>query len=177
MLCRIRRIHLEEDLPAQQYQPEEDTWVQNPDADPLRPPDPEEKAGKGKKTSDSLKTESPRRSFPRLCRVRSRSDFLRAQQGGIRVQGRHLVLLSVANGLTTTRFGQTVSRKHGNAVSRNRIKRRIREIQRLNRDRFIPAYDIIVIPRKGAQSARFADLERELLELAGQAGLLLGKDQ
>lgn len=69
-----------------------------------------------------------------------------------------------------------MSRKLGNAVSRNRIKRIIREIQRLNREHFLPGYDVILIARRGARSARFADLEREFLELADHAGLLLGVD-
>ena len=55
-----------------------------------------------------------------------------------------------------------VSRKVGNAVHRNRIKRRIRALfQRMRTDLRV-ALDVVVIARRGAAEASFADLERDL---------------
>jgi len=70
------------------------------------------------------------------------------------------------------RLGVVASRKTGNAVKRNRAKRRLREAFRLNRHRFRGKVDIILIARRAIIQAAWKDIEQELLDLAGRAGLL-----
>jgi len=64
-----------------------------------------------------------------------------------------------------------VSRKVGNAVKRNRVKRKIKEIQRLNRNETTAGSDIVVIARQAAANARFGELETEYMKLIRLAGL------
>jgi len=59
------------------------------------------------------------------------------------------------------RLGLTVSRRVGNAVQRNRVKRRLREFFRLNKDR-LPVADIVIIAQPGAAELDCQALDREL---------------
>jgi ribonuclease P protein component len=61
-----------------------------------------------------------------------------------------------------SRIGITVSRKLGEAVSRNRIRRRTREVVRKNWDELGSGWDIVLNPRRTVLEADFADLEQEL---------------
>jgi ribonuclease P protein component len=61
-----------------------------------------------------------------------------------------------------SRLGITVSRRVGDAVARNRIKRLVREFFRHNQTRIRPAQDVIVIARPGADGATYTDVQREL---------------
>ena len=70
------------------------------------------------------------------------------------------------------RVGFTVTTKLGKAVVRNRIRRRLREIYRLNEARFSPGWDIVVVARSKAVTASFDALQRGYLSLARKAGLL-----
>ncbi len=83
-----------------------------------------------------------------------------------------LVLYARRNRTGTNRVGITVSKKLGHAVVRNRIRRRLREIYRLNEERFAPGWDIVVVARTKAIEAAFPELTRAYLSLAGKAGLL-----
>ena len=64
------------------------------------------------------------------------------------------------------RIGFTVSNKVGNAVVRNRIRRRLREIYRLHESEFRTGHDIVVVARMRAATADYVRLERELLRCA-----------
>jgi ribonuclease P protein component len=88
--------------------------------------------------------------------------------------GRYLIILSMDNELPTSRFGITVSRKTGNAVTRNRIKRRIRDLQRFNRDSVVPGKDIVVIATRKASEATFEKMKIEYTDLIKRAGLSRG---
>ncbi len=70
------------------------------------------------------------------------------------------------------RLGITVSTKVGCAVIRNRVRRRIREAFRLNESRFIESVDIIIVARVRASVATYAQLEKSLLTLADELGVL-----
>jgi ribonuclease P protein component len=59
-------------------------------------------------------------------------------------------------------LGLTVPRAIGNAVVRNRIKRRLREAFRMHRAEIGPQWDIVLNPRRAALHASFAELEQAL---------------
>ena len=86
-----------------------------------------------------------------------------------------LVLYARKNRTDSNRVGITVSKKLGKAHIRNRTRRRLREIYRLNEDKFLPGWDIVVVARTKAVFADFASLTSAYLHLAEKAGLL--KDQ
>ena len=88
----------------------------------------------------------------------------------------YLVLYARKNRTDTNRVGITVSKKLGHAVVRNRVRRRLREVYRLNEERFQPGWDIVVVARTKAISCDFAALTRSYLALAEKAGILIQED-
>ncbi|SVC44601.1 uncharacterized protein METZ01_LOCUS297455 [marine metagenome] len=62
-----------------------------------------------------------------------------------------------------TRVGFIVSKRIGNAVCRNRTRRRLREIYRKNRQEFSPAIWMVVIARRSVTKASHRDLEQDLI--------------
>ncbi len=84
----------------------------------------------------------------------------------------YLVLYARPNRSATNRVGITAGKKLGHAVVRNRIRRRLREIYRLNEDRFAPGWDIVVVARTRCIDADFRKLTHAYLSLAEKAGIL-----
>lgn len=84
----------------------------------------------------------------------------------------HLVLYARRNRLGHNEVGITVSKKLGGAVIRNRTRRRLREVYRLNEHRFAPGWDIVVVARSRAVEAPFEKLTQSYLSLAEKAGIL-----
>lgn len=84
----------------------------------------------------------------------------------------YLVLYVRPNRLEKNRVGVTVSKKLGKAVVRNRVRRRLREVYRLNESAFIPGYDIVVVARSKCVEAEFDKLTNAYLSLAQKAGIL-----
>lgn len=166
-----RRKHIEKNVPAEQHLPEENTRVQASNEDEDRSTDTETKAGQGKETPVRLSDQGRPPRHPASVRLRARSDYLRVQKTGKKTKGRFLILLSLENGSATSRFGLTVSGRLGNAAKRNRIRRRIREIERIHRHRIKPGFDIVAIARDRARNADFTDMKEEYLKLARDAGL------
>lgn len=68
-----------------------------------------------------------------------------------------------ANGGLRSRFGISVKKALGDAVERNRIRRRIREIVRRNSSEIPPGWDIVIHPRNAMTRAVFASMEAELV--------------
>lgn len=69
------------------------------------------------------------------------------------------------------RVGVVASRKVGNAVMRNRARRRLREAWRLNRHAFTGTVDVVLVGRRPVTRASLAAVTAELLRLAERAGL------
>ena len=83
-----------------------------------------------------------------------------------------LVLYARKNRTPGNRVGITVSKKLGKAHIRNRVRRRFREVYRLNEEKFLPGWDIVLVARSKAIDADFADLTAAFLSLAKKAGIL-----
>ena len=84
-----------------------------------------------------------------------------------------LVLYARPNRLGQNRVGITTGKKLGHAVVRNRARRRLREVYRLNEALFKPGYDIVVVARHKCVTANFQKLTKAYLSLAEKAGILL----
>ncbi len=84
----------------------------------------------------------------------------------------YLVLYARRNRTGTNRIGITTGKKLGHAVVRNRTRRRLREIYRLNEENFLPGFDIVVVARSRAVEAPFDKLTKAYLDLAKKAGIL-----
>ena len=84
----------------------------------------------------------------------------------------YLALYARKNRTSRNRVGITVSKKLGHAVVRNRIRRRLREVYRLNESALKPGYDIVIVARSRAVEAPFSKLTASFLRLADKAGIL-----
>ena len=98
--------------------------------------------------------------FQRLYRSRGQANGL-------------LVLYARRNRTEGNRVGITASKKLGKAHIRNRIRRRVREVYRLNEDKFQSGWDIVVVVRSKAIEADFGQLTEAYLTLAKKAGILV----
>ena len=84
----------------------------------------------------------------------------------------YLVLYARKNRTEGNRLGITVSKKLGKAHVRNRVRRRFREVYRLNEEKFHSGWDIVVVARSKSVDAEFSRLTKSFLSLAKKAGLL-----
>ena len=101
--------------------------------------------------------------------IRKRADFLAANRG-LRVARPGFVLLAHPNGGRGKRFGITVTKKVGNAVVRNRMKRRFRELLRAALpERGLADHDHVLIGRDGGIERDFTALSAELDEALARA--------
>ena len=82
------------------------------------------------------------------------------------------MLYARRNRTNTNRVGETVGKKLGHAVVRNRVRRRQREVYRLNEEQFAPGWDIVVVARSRCIKADFGKLTQAYLSLAEKAGIL-----
>jgi ribonuclease P protein component len=107
----------------------------------------------------------PRFGLPRSARLIRRNDFRRVYGKGQRAHGSWMVVVALRRQEPGHRLGIAVSKEHGRAVRRNKIKRLLREAFRLERPELEGQFDLILIPR--AREGRFEldGLRRELREL------------
>ncbi len=96
--------------------------------------------------------------------LKSNRDFRRLYRSGKQSVQPFLVVYYRKNPLGSNRLGITVSTKIGKAVVRNRIRRRLREIYRLNEEKILPGIDIIVVARHRSVKAGYAELEDSYLK-------------
>ncbi len=87
-----------------------------------------------------------------------------------------LVLYARKNRTSANRIGFTVSKKLGKAHVRNRIRRRLREVYRLNEESIAPGWDVVVVARTRSIDCEFSALTDAFLSLAGKAGILLKEE-
>ncbi|RZV35912.1 MAG: ribonuclease P protein component [Sphingomonadaceae bacterium] len=105
----------------------------------------------------------------KIAVIRRRADFLAANRG-LRVARPGFVLLAHPNGGQGKRYGITVTKKVGNAVVRNRIKRRFRELLRAALpEHGLPDHDHVLIGRDGGIERDFAKLRDELSDALARA--------
>jgi ribonuclease P protein component len=104
----------------------------------------------------------PDTSFPKSARLLERREFLFLQQKGKKRHSPHFLVATAPAQGQHSRFGITTSRRFGNAVVRNRMKRLLREFFRTHRMFIAPACDIVVIPRAGADQLTLAQISDEL---------------
>lgn len=106
----------------------------------------------------------PGLTFTKDDRLLRRSEFLAAQAKGRRLHSAHFTLILRDRGDGgSPRLGITTSRKVGNAVRRNRVRRLVREVFRTQREAFPAGHDCVVIVRENVPELSFDQVRDELL--------------
>lgn len=104
-------------------------------------------------------------SFPKTDRILKRSQFVKLSLLGKMVQTRYFIAAVLDGEADGNRIGITVSKKVGNAVERNRIKRIVREHYRHRKETIEGNRDINIIARKYASHLSNAQVNDELDKL------------
>jgi ribonuclease P protein component len=102
-------------------------------------------------------------SYPKTARLRRRAEFLEVQREGRRRHSEHLVVIRRPARGGSSRLGVTVSKRVGNAVVRNHVKRFLREVFRVHRGEIMPPTDVLVIAKPGADTLTYAQAATEFL--------------
>ncbi len=101
--------------------------------------------------------------FTRDDRLRRRSEFDRVYSQGRRAWARGFAVILAPGETGRHRLGLTVGRQVGKATVRNRVKRRLRDAFRRNRERIPGCYDIVVQARREAAGMPYAEISEDLI--------------
>ena len=104
--------------------------------------------------------------------IKLNKEFKRLYYRGGSFVSREVVLYVLPNRLHFNRLGITVSKKIGTAVTRNRIRRRIKEIYRLTENNIKEGYDLCFVARSRAVKADFESLQSSMTFLFKKSGLI-----
>ncbi|WP_127587560.1 ribonuclease P protein component [Paenibacillus koleovorans] len=111
-------------------------------------------------------------------RLAKREDFNKVYRFGKSNANFQFVVYSLPQSkIEKFRAGISVSKKVGNAVVRNRIRRVVKEILRLNADKIKPRFDLVIIARKPAADMEYREMEKSLLHALKRASALRSKTE
>lgn len=111
----------------------------------------------------------------KIYRLRSNIEFKRVYSGGKNYWNRNLILYVKKNSVGNSRVGYSITKKIGNSVVRNKIRRRMKEIYRLNFNSIKSNYDLIFIPKKNVVNISYKELESAMLHILKLAGILISQ--
>jgi ribonuclease P protein component len=103
------------------------------------------------------------KAYPRSIRLRARSEFQFLNRRGLRISLNDFIVRYLPNSLGFSRFGVTVSRRVGNAVVRNRVKRQLREAIRHER-LDLSGVDVVVIAKPSARLLEHHNYRQQIRE-------------
>lgn len=117
--------------------------------------------------------------FPRERRITRPADFRRVRRQGQSLSGRFLVLGYLRDDSLDSgwKLGLITTRRIGNAVTRNRVRRRLRGIAQRIGERFCPGTWMVLIARNTAAQASSEQLEKEWKWLMHRASLMLPREK
>lgn len=108
----------------------------------------------------------------KMYRLRSNMEFKKVYSGGKTYWNRNLVLYLRKNNFNHNRVGYSITKKVGNSVVRNKIRRRMKEIYRLSFSELKGNYDLIFIPKKNVVDISYKELESAMFHIMKLAGIL-----
>ncbi len=103
--------------------------------------------------------------------LKQNHEFRRLYNRGKSAVSPYFVIYCRKTGRPVSRLGITTGVKLGNAVKRNRARRRIRELYRTHEDGLLPGYDIVIVARARAIYGRYAELKRSFSQQIKKLGL------
>ncbi|MYK17638.1 ribonuclease P protein component [Candidatus Poribacteria bacterium] len=110
--------------------------------------------------------------MPDPRKLKKRSEFQRAYQDGGKYWNRYFVIYVRPTGFEHSRLGITVSKKVGNSVQRNRVKRLFRDSFRHLCPHLLAAYDIVGVGRTAATRLKCQEAANALCSLFRRASIL-----
>ena len=108
----------------------------------------------------------------RAVTLKENHEFRRLYQRGASAVGGGMVVYCRKNKLGNNRLGITVSVKLGGAVVRNRARRRLREVYRLNKPSLKQGYDIVLVARSRTVTGSWKELNDSFLRVCRKVDLL-----
>ena len=117
---------------------------------------------------DDLSSGRPSESFPKRNRLLKRTEYVRVQRRGRKLTTKSMLMLVYPGKKGRTRLGIVASKKLGNSVVRNRLKRLLREVFRRNRNLFPESSDLVIIPKKVSHQVDYHSLKEEFRKLSGR---------
>ena len=109
--------------------------------------------------------------------IKNNYEFRRLYSKGKSAFTARMAVYCRKNNSQINRLGITVSTKIGKAVHRNRIRRRFREIFRLNRHLLVQGYDIVLVARVKSRYSTYRELDADYIYLMKKLGLYLTDDE
>jgi ribonuclease P protein component len=111
-------------------------------------------------------------NLPKRRILRKNKEFQKVYRYGRSYANRYLVLYAFTANGPEGKVGFAAGKKLGNAVTRNRVKRLLRESYRLNQQLLGPKYDLLLVGRKAAVDVKYAVMEKAFLSLVRKARVL-----
>ncbi len=108
--------------------------------------------------------------FPRSCHLRRPGEFRLNRRSGTSRRSEHFIVSLSRGPGPGPRLGLTVSRRVGGAVARNRLKRRLREVFRRDRQLFADRTDVVIVALPGSALLGLEEVRTQILGCLERSG-------